>query len=105
MYGASETIADDLVVNDTLTVTGASTLTGAVTASGTLTAQKLVGAAIATAGVTGVAIDLSNVLGSQSAIKFVATLDTPTALSGTTVNTGWMKVNVGGAARYIPFYT
>lgn len=102
MQGASETISDDLTVTDTLTVGGVTALNAATTVTGTLTATKLVIPAVSGAGAIG--IDASAVLGSQRVLSFLATTLTPVAPSGTTVNTGWMAVDVSGTVRYIPFY-
>ena len=129
MQGASETLSDDLTVTDTLTVgglstlatltvtgtttlTGAQTLTGAATLSNTL---SVAGAVTITGGGTSITIspstttnplgiNFSALTGTQRVMKITGTTDTPVSPSGTSVNIGWMKIDVAGTARYIPFF-
>lgn len=50
-------------------------------------------------------IDLSNIAAGSPTMRFTATSDTPTSSPETDPEAGWIEVTVGGAARYIPFYT
>ena len=90
----------------TLAVTGASTLNGGATVTGTQTVNKLVVSAISSGTLTAVAIDLSAVLGSQAAIKATASADTTIIASSGTISyaAGFLKIDVGGTARFIPFF-
>ena len=56
-----------------------------------------------------IALDLTTAVGSQSAMAFTAFTGTtevvfPGSSIATAQNTGWVRVNIGGTARYIPFY-
>lgn len=86
-----------LVKQDHASATAATALTVHQDGGGTVPAIML-------AGVPKTGIDLSVMTGTAFNIRFTATTDTPVAPSGTTLNTGWMKVDVSGTARYIPFY-
>ena len=55
-----------------------------------------------------IALDLTTATGSQCALALVAFTGTTVTIAagatGTGAQTGWIRVNVGGTARYLPFY-
>lgn len=96
--GSTDTSTRSLVFikNTSSSATGATPLE--VSQSGTLAAIKLSGAIVK-------GIDMSAIGGTGRAFILTATTDTPVAPSGTTVNAGWIKIQVNGTSRYIPFHS
>ena len=95
---SSDTTARSVVQikQDHLSASGATPLE--VWQDGTLSAIKLTG--LVTKG-----IDMSGLSGTARNFMFTATTLTPAAPSATTLNSGWVVIDIGGAERFMPFYT